>query len=198
MDRARIVKVLTACCLAFLFILFITARSDVSRFSTLTNCTGCHDGTTNPSGGATFGNVPSTFTAGQAYNLALTLTGGTVYGFQVAAVYSDGTKAGTLSSSTANTTVTSSGLLVNTRPLTSGTIAVQWTAPSQSQGPVTFRTNSLSANDNGSTSGDNMFSSSVTVSPAAAPPPNQPPQISSPGNQTQRGWRRRFAASPGV
>ncbi|RPJ61327.1 MAG: hypothetical protein EHM23_07285, partial [Acidobacteria bacterium] len=186
MTRKRIISFgLMTCCLSYILILAIVAKPNVSNLSsTLRDCTGCHSVPANPSGAANFGNLPPSFTPGEAYSLNLNITGGAVYGFQIAAVYADGTSAGTLSSVAANTAVTSAGVLASTRALSSGVIDFQWTAPIQPKSAVSFKTYAMAANGNGGTSGDTTIAKEQAVPVAVVPPPNQPPLVTSVASQS--------------
>ena len=60
---------------------------------------GCHlvsGSTLSEIGSVSFNNLPERFVPGETYDLGITITGGTRYGFQVATVFDDGTQAGTL------------------------------------------------------------------------------------------------------
>lgn len=139
------------------------------------NCTSCHGGTALNSGPATRslllnGSVPTAYVPGQTYNLSLTVNRATrvKFGFQLKVEDSNGSDAGTLISTT-NRTDLASGYLSQTwngnTATTSGTITwnFQWTAPAAGTGDVTFYYCSNAANNNGGTSGDEIYTNSLTL-----------------------------------
>ena len=96
---------------------------------------GCHfapGSTLNEVGSVSFNNLPESFIPGETYDLGIAITGGTEYGFQMAAVFSDGAQAGDLTAVTENTTVVEVAgrqILTHTDLLEAGMVDVQWTAP---------------------------------------------------------------------
>lgn len=139
------------------------------------DCSSCHGGFGVNSGPATRvllldGAVPSSYTPGQTYNVSLTVNRATrvKYGFQLKVEDGNGGDAGTLISTT-NRTDLASGYIFQTwngnTSSTSGTITwnFQWTAPPAGTGPVTFYYCSNAANNNGGSSGDEIYTNSLTV-----------------------------------
>ena len=134
--------------------------------------TGCHmvpGNTLNEVGSVSFDNLPERFVPGEAYDLGITITGGTTYGFQVAAVFSDNTQAGTLTAVTDATIVDEVEevqILTQTSPLNAGTVEFQWTAPMEpKERSVTFKVASNSSNNNSAPTGDaiNTLEASIPV-----------------------------------
>ena len=66
------------------------------------NCTGCHAGSLNPSGGSVNLSGLNQYYPGRTYNLSLNQTGGSTYGFEMTSVRNSNTNtgAGSFSSST--------------------------------------------------------------------------------------------------
>lgn len=139
------------------------------------NCTSCHGGTALNSGPATRslllnGSVPTAYVPGQTYNVSLTVNRATrvKFGFQLKVEDGNGSDAGTLISTT-NRTDLASGYLGQTwngnTATTSGTITwnFQWTAPAAGTGDVTFYYCSNAANNNGGTSGDEIYTNNLTL-----------------------------------
>lgn len=139
------------------------------------NCTSCHGGIALNSGPATRsltfnGSSGSSYVPGQTYTLSFTITRATrnKYGFQLKVEDAQGGDAGTLISTT-NRTWVQQGYLNQSASgnssTTSGTISwtFQWTAPSAGTGPVTFYIASNAANNNGGTSGDEIYTDAVTL-----------------------------------
>ncbi len=139
------------------------------------DCTSCHGGITVNSGPATRsltfnGAAASSYVPGQTYNLSLTVSRATrnKYGFQLKVEDAQGGNAGTLISTT-NRTWAQQGYLNqsgsgNTSTI-SGTITwnFQWTAPALGTGPVTFYFSSNAANNNGGTSGDEIYTDAISL-----------------------------------
>ena len=134
--------------------------------------TGCHmvpGSTLNEVGSVSFNNFPERFVPGETYDLGITITGGTTYGFQVAVVFSDDTQAGVLTAVTGATIVDEVEgvqLLTQTSPLESGTVDFQWTAPLEPKDrSVTFKVASNSSNNNSAPTGDaiNTLEASIPV-----------------------------------
>jgi len=139
------------------------------------NCSTCHGGIAVNSGPATRiltfnGATATSYVPGQTYNLSLTVSRATrsKYGFQLKVEDSQGGDAGTLISTT-NRTWVQQGYMNHSASgntsTTSGTITwnFQWTAPAAGTGPVTFYFASNAANNNGGTSGDEIYTDAVTL-----------------------------------
>jgi hypothetical protein len=139
------------------------------------NCASCHGGIAVNSGPATRsllidGSAPVSYVPGRTYSMSVTVNRATrvKFGFSLKVEDAQGNDAGTLISTT-NRTVISSGYLGQTSSgnlaTTSGTITwnFQWTAPSAGTGPVTIYCSSNAANNNGSTSGDEIYTDSYTL-----------------------------------
>ena len=92
--------------LSLLFVASVRGRSDGRKvpFPAVLGESGCYvsgchltsGSTLNEVGSVSFNNAPASFTPGETYDLGITMTGGSIYGFQLAAVFSDDTQAGTL------------------------------------------------------------------------------------------------------
>ncbi|MEE2840002.1 MAG: choice-of-anchor V domain-containing protein, partial [Acidobacteriota bacterium] len=139
---------------------------------------GCHassGGTLNdPSRGSVgLTGLPSAFEPGANYTLGVEIQGGTVYGVQIAVVFSDNSQAGTLTSLTSgvvNRTVSGTGILGHSFALSSGTVNFSWTAPTNPQETsVIFKVASNSANGNFDSTGDHINTLQLTV-PQQTPP----------------------------
>ncbi len=147
---------------------------------------GCHltsGGTLNEVGSVSFSNVPTSFVPGETYDLGFTMTGGSIYGFQLAAVFSDDTQAGSLTAVTERTIVqTVSGgdddhdhdhghdgqevqILTHTRPLVSNAVDFRWTAPTEHTGEVVLKVTTNSANGDALPTGDAINTKEVVIQP---------------------------------
>ena len=95
------------------------------------------------------------------------MTGGTEYGFQVAAVFSDVTQAGALTAVTEDTMVVEvNGLqiLTHTDVLEAGMVDFQWTAPTDpKENKVTLKVASNSADGNDRPTGDAINTLDVSI-----------------------------------
>ena len=155
--------------LSFLFMASAGPRSDGRNIPSssgilgnpscfVSNCHATSGSTLNQEGSVAFMNVPAVFVPGQTYNMGISIIAGTVYGFQLAVVFSDDTQAGTMTSVTAQTAVDINQgvqVLTHTNPLITGTIDFQWTAPiDPKEGSVILKVASNSANGNLSPTGD--------------------------------------------
>ncbi|MCS6884423.1 MAG: choice-of-anchor V domain-containing protein [Acidobacteriota bacterium] len=151
------------------------------------NCSQCHTGTVNASGGsATISGLPQSYVPGTRYNLTLTISRSdrSRWGFQATALTDDGSAAGTFQSVDGNTQTTTGTVQGKTRNYiqhtstgtrrgTSGSVTFNfiWIAPSSDVGQVTFYIAANAANNNGASSGDNVYLTTAKVSaPAAAAP----------------------------
>ena len=135
---------------------------------------GCHlasGGTLSEIGSVSFNKLPERFVPGETYDLGITITGGTAYGFQVATVFSDGTQAGALTATTEATIVDEVAgvqILTHTSRLEAGIVDFQWTAPiNANERRVILKVASNSANRNGLSTGDaiNTLDVSIPVDP---------------------------------
>jgi hypothetical protein len=125
--------------------------------------------TLNEVGSVSFDNLPERFVPGETYDLGITITGGTTYGFQVAVVFSDDTQAGAMTAVTDATIVDEVEgvqLLTQTSPLETGMVDFQWTAPLEpKERSVTIKVASNSSNNNSAPTGDaiNTLEASIPV-----------------------------------
>ena len=131
---------------------------------------GCHmasGSTLNEVGSVSFNNLPERFVPGETYDLGITITGGKSYGFQMAAVFSDGTQAGALTAVTETTIVDEVEgvqILMHAHHLLDGIVDFQWTAPMDpKERRVTLKVASNSANNNGSPTGDAINTLDVSI-----------------------------------
>lgn len=159
------------------------------------NSVGCHVGTALNGGGGNVAltAVGSTYTPGQkqTFTIKITDSAARVYGFQVTArLASDRTKvAGTFAAGAnqfvlcAGTSVGDAGrdrpgtgvcpasqpleFLEHTRPLQANTITFDWTPPAAAVGAIEFYVSANAANNNGSESGDHIYTSSLTLQAAS-------------------------------
>jgi hypothetical protein len=145
------------------------------------NCTSCHSGTVNQTGGsiAITSTIPSGgYTPGQTYQVTVTVakSGVSLFGFEVEALNSSNTNAGTLA--VANTTETQLQTAANGRTeimhktgggatANSHAFVVNWTAPTTNVGTVTFYAAGNATNSNGSSSGDFVYTTSKAFTPLA-------------------------------
>lgn len=167
--------------LAFLSLLFVASiggfpdgRKIPPAGSVLNNpgcyVAGCHfasGSSLNEVGSVSFNNPPERFVPGETYDLGITMTGGTTYGFQMAALFPDGTQAGALTAVTEGTVVIGLAgrqILTHTDSLESGMVDFQWTAPMEPKDEsVTFRVASNSADGDGRSTGDAINTLNVSI-----------------------------------
>jgi len=131
------------------------------------NCTGCHSGSLNPTGGSISITGPNSYYPGKTYTITTALTGGTVYGFEITAVQSSNTSTGAGSfSGTGFNTTTSGGRPYARHSLASRTnsYGVAWKAPATNVGAVTIYGAGVSANSDGGSVGDKSYASTKTIS----------------------------------
>lgn len=152
---------------------------------------GCHVGTAVNGGG---GSVKLSSSSGTTYNpgqaqtitIAITDSKAKVYGFQMTArLDSNATKgqAGNFTAGTQQIVICDNGTLKgangcpssapvqfieHSRPFTSNTITVNWTAPSSNVGTVTLYVAANAADGNGNESGDHIYTTSLQLSPPSA------------------------------
>lgn len=148
------------------------------------SCVDCHSGTVNDGTSINnlvmvedgTSNVVTQYTPGQTYMLTLAInTASTKKGFQTVALDGTNTQAGTMTAVAGSTaTATFQGrTYVNhtTASNTAPTFSFKWTAPSTNVGNVKFYLASNATNNNSSTSGDLIYLSQHTFSPAAVTAP---------------------------
>ena len=160
---------------------------------------GCHfapGSTLNEVGSVSFNNLPERFVPGETYDLGITITGGEDYGFQIAAVYSDGTQAGALTAVTEDTIVDEvEGLqiLTHTDPLEAGMVDFQWTAPMvPKEKQVTLKVAANSADHNHQPSGDAINTLTASI------PTDSEIDVSMPAELTERLYFAQFANGAGI
>ncbi|HMM12610.1 MAG TPA: T9SS type A sorting domain-containing protein [Bacteroidales bacterium] len=140
-------------------------------------CTSCHSGTAINQAGWISTNIPSGgYTPGNTYQITLNSThaGAARFGFELTAETSTGQKTGTFAITESNRTklVNQSKAVTHT---TNGTTAsggvtswtMNWTAPPQAAGNITFYAAVNAANGNGGTSGDIIYRTTLSVQPMA-------------------------------
>ncbi len=137
------------------------------------NCTGCHSGSPQSASNWITTNIPPAgYVPGQTYTITAsgTHTGVVKFGFELTAENSQGIKAGTF----IITNLTQTKLINQNKAVThlaggttpSGntkTWSMNWTAPAQGTGPITFYAALNAANGNGNNSGDVIYLTSATV-----------------------------------
>lgn len=133
---------------------------------------GCHTGA--PIGtltGAITSNIPGTgYLPSTTYTITANIVraGHSKFGFQITPQKSTGTQLGTMAvTSTQTKLVGSNKYITHTSSGTSGsgskTWSFKWTSPATGQGPVTFYGVFNCTNNNGNTSGDSIFKSTMVV-----------------------------------
>ena len=150
-------------------------RSGVNGITCSTS--GCHNDlpVDTGSGSVTIGGLPSVWSASTTYPLTVTVghSGQSLFGFQMTAVDSNGTRAGTFTagSGTQLEFAAPSGI-EHSFPKAgsgSGTFAFAWTSPSSiSTGNVRFNVAGNAANGNFASNGDFIYSTEETVLAATA------------------------------
>lgn len=143
-------------------------------------CTSCHSGAVNSGpGSVSISAVPdfsTGYTPGQDYVVSLTIleAGRSLFGFDVVALDSLNTNAGTLAvTNTTKTRMQVSGGRTNITHRTNGgasanshTFDFKWAAPAVANAhKVTFYASAMAANKNGGTGGDNVYSSTLSLQP---------------------------------
>jgi hypothetical protein len=143
------------------------------------NCTSCHIGSLNSGPGIMNLNLPpGGYVPGQTYSLTFDITDNTKsrFGFSMTSLNGSNQQAGTFTGGTGSAVQTANiggSLRRYINQQSAGTRrnwSFQWTAPNSNVGPVTFYVTGNAANNNGSTSGDNIYTNSFTLSPASVPP----------------------------
>jgi hypothetical protein len=140
-----------------------------------TNCTSCHSGTVNSgSGSVTLSGLPSSgYTPGAQYTITINITDASKvrFGFEMVALTTANAQAGTfILVSSNNTSLQLSGGKTYVGHLSANstkTWTVNWNAPATNVGAVTFYLVGNAANGNSTDTGDNIYSTSVALSPAS-------------------------------
>lgn len=135
-------------------------------------CTQCHAGTAEPAEGLISSDIPGQgFIPGETYEIQVSFTdeNAGLFGFEVTAENSADAKTGTFTlTDEENTQFVNANAAVShtnsgTTPVdNSKTWTMQWTAPEEPEGPVTFYTAVNAADGNGTNSGDQIYTSSET------------------------------------
>lgn len=136
-------------------------------------CTDCHSGTSQPQTGWITSNIPAEgFTAGDTYTITATGThvGVVKFGFELTAEDAFGAKVGTLIiTEPARTQFTNANKAVthtaagNTPTGNSNTWTMNWTAPEPAPSLIKFNAAFNAANGNGANTGDQIYTSFITV-----------------------------------
>ena len=195
---------------AFLSLLFVASIGGfpdgrkIPFTGSVLNDPGCHVGgchfapgsTLNEAGSVSFDNLPESFIPGETYDLGIAMTGGTEYGFQMAAVFSDGAQAGDLTAVTEDTTVVDVAgrqILTHTDLLEAGMVDVQWTAPMDlKEKSVTLKVASNSADGDDRPTGDAINTLKVSI------PVDSTFDVSTPVELAERLYFAQFANGTGV
>jgi hypothetical protein len=151
-------------------------------------CVECHSGTVNSGPGQfTISGLPNRYDPGATYQV--TVTHSTTdnsrrkWGFQLTALTSANLKAGNLANNSGFTSIINEDRQYIEHNI-SGSFGGQgspvswtfnWTAPETNVGPVTFYAAGNQANNNGSTAGDQIYTTSLTMNPPATS--SGPPRI---------------------
>lgn len=148
------------------------------------NCTSCHTGSPITSGAnwnnVTFSsNIPACgYTPGQSYAITLshTQSGISKFGFQLTALTSTTTAAGSFTAGTGNSVSSAGGRTYVGHSIsgTSGSGSIAWTftwvAPSTGVGAVTFYSSVNATNSNNQSTGDEIYVKSFTAPQVGGPP----------------------------
>ncbi len=147
------------------------------------NCTYCHDKNAGP--GVFTVNAPANYAPGQTYQIqvqhATTDMTRLRWGFEIIALNGANAAAGTFTDTSSFTQIITDGLLYWHGHTQTGTFAgttggaawsFNWTAPATDVGPVTFYAAGNQANNNSSTSGDQVY---LTTTVSLGPTPTYTP-----------------------
>jgi len=136
------------------------------------NCTACHSGNAQPITTGFTSNIPiEGYTAGQTYTLTVgssevNSSGGSRFGFQMSAQDNVGTTLGTFTAGTGSIVGNPGHYPTHLSAVSTTTPSwtYEWTAPTIGTGDVIFSLAIVSANGNGSTTGDKVLTNSKTIS----------------------------------
>ncbi len=150
-------------------------------------CASCHRGSNNPPGSVKITGLPQSYTTGTRYSLTVTVaeSGKMRWGFQITAIRDDGSAAGTFTVTDSNRTQmangsangrtrnyvqhTFNGTQRGTRNTASFTL--DWVAPSSDVGRITFYAAGNAANNDGNSSGDNIYLTNIAITSGASANP---------------------------
>ena len=152
------------------------------------NCTACHTAfpVNTGTGGVDISGVPQTYVPGQQISITVTTSqsDAVIYGFQLTALNQAGKTVGTFTLPTQQTQqiqlvngIVDSQTRKYVEHTVNGVVPTQfgskswtfaWTAPNPADGPIDFYAAGNSANSDGATSGDYIYTTTVSSSPAAA------------------------------
>lgn len=151
------------------------------------DCSACHFGGPAPTGQFSITGLPANYTPNTDVTVTVTITQGgqSAFGFQATGIDDSGNAAGTVTlTEPARTQVINSGVSGNqrfyvehtfggTNPTGPGTGSwtFKWRAPQATVGRVRFFAAGNAANNNGTNSGDTIYTTTVSTQPAAAPTP---------------------------
>jgi hypothetical protein len=135
------------------------------------NCTQCHSGTATAVANWITTDIPELgYILGETYTITATVeeNGISRFGFELTAEDTDGNKVGDFSITDGGTQLANGGNAVThnsggTNGTNSKTWTMEWTAPSSDLGVITFYAAFNAANNNGGTSGDNIYTSTFSV-----------------------------------
>ena len=129
------------------------------------NCSSCHSGNLNTGNGSiSLTGLPSTYTPGQTYDLALTVLGTNSrgYGFQLTPK-ANGSTSGNLAAVSSGMAI-ESGAVEHRGTSISGSWDFQWTAPATDEGTVTFYVSGLATGGSSGNDGDYVYTLSQNIS----------------------------------
>jgi len=137
----------------------------------------CHNNTPNTGGGSvsiTYGDSNLKYVSGQTYDLTVATdeVGKLKFGFEITVVDANGDSVGKLIIPNGNTTISapSAGAVNHRKYLghknasATKSWSLQWKAPVNDRGDLTFFASSNCANGNGSSTGDHIYTTSLTIS----------------------------------
>ena len=144
------------------------------------NDTGCHNNYESNSGSAVFSiSAPGSYTSGETLNMIVSFGSSTTakHGFELTALDANNSSVGTFSNPDANTQVSTNYIKhTSAGSSQSGNASwnVQWTAPTDGQGVVTFYAAGNEANGDFTNQGDHIYTTTEQISAAAATPTATP------------------------
>lgn len=134
------------------------------------NSSGCHTGVAvnSGSGGVSItSNIPASgYIPGSSYNITVTVTGGSVYGFELAVKNQSNEQIGSLTAGSGSFTSTSNNItyVKHSSKQTNGSWTFTWQAPASGDATATFYAAGNAANNNSANSGDFIYTTNVVHS----------------------------------